>query len=450
MKRHLICFCLASAITLSVTTVNAATDLDNVAELDLQKAQAIALADNPSLAAAAERVEQARQRIAQARSLYYPSVDAGGSVIHNTMSQNDAGLQSILAGGADVDRTTERYGVSLSASWLLFDGFSRKFTNLIAEYGQQESEQSKRDAQRLLLQSVAGSYYGAQLAKYNKTIAEADFSFNSKQAGEAQLSMDAGAGSLSAVLNFQVQMNNASTDILVAERDYDLALYGLAVLLGRESGEMPDGVRLAKVDMVAESQFFPLVVEHLLAVATKNRPDLLRQELSFQRAESSVGVKQAAYYPTLALQGGVDGTRSEDMGFEGDDFGSSIGVKLSYNLFRGQGDAAKIAEAQAVKREAARSLEQQRNTVQSEVRQAITKLEQARAQLKLQRASVKLVEQTRDLVEEGYKAGQESLARFNEVQRDLVRTQSRLALSLISLYNNRFALKTATGESLLP
>ena len=92
----------------------------------------------------------------------------------------------------------------------------------------------------------------------------------------------------------------------------------------------------------------------------------------------------------------------------------------------------------------------QKNRVQSEVRQAITRLEQARAQLVLQRASVKLVSQTRDLVEEGYKAGQESLARFNEVQRDLVRTQSRLALSLVGLYTNRQSLKTATGESLLP
>ena len=59
---------------------------------------------------------------------------------------------------------------------------------------------------------------------YNKTIAEADFNFNSKQLDDAKLSLDVGAGSYSAVLNFQVQMNNASTDILLAERDYALSL----------------------------------------------------------------------------------------------------------------------------------------------------------------------------------------------------------------------------------
>jgi len=447
MKRLIISLCVLLLADVGVN-VKAQT-LAEVEELDLYTAQEIALADNPSLAAAAERVEQARFRIAQSRALYWPTLDATGSAGSNHMSVNEAELLSLVNNGLEIDRTSENYRLSLDASWVLFDGFARSFAQLAAEYGEQESEQARRDARRLLLQSVAGSYYGAQLALYNKAIAEADFSFNSKQADEARIRLGAGAGSLSAVLNFQVQMNNASTDILLAERDYDLALYGLAVLLGRKSGMMPENLRLAKVDMVEEGQFFEIIPEQLLARAQQNRPDLLRKELSFQRTDSAVGLKQAAYYPRVSLNGGVRGSRTEDMSFEGDDIASSVAINLSYNLFRGRGDAASIAEARAAKREAARSLDQQRNLVQSEVRQAISKLEQGRAQLVLQRASVKLVAQTRDLVEEGYKAGQESLARFNEAQRDLVRTQSRLALSLIGLYNSRQALKTATGESLL-
>jgi len=443
-------FLIVTTISFIFVPLAGGKTLEDIEVLDLETAQEIALAENPSLAAAAERVEQARQRIEQARALYYPSVDAGGAAVSGRMSAADAASQSMILGGADIDRSSERYQVTLGASWLLFDGFSRKFNNLIAESGQQETEQARRDGMRLLLQSVAESYYGAQLALYNKAIAEADFSFNSKQAAEARVSMNAGAGSLSAVLNFQVQMNNASTEILLAERDYDLALYGLAVLLGRESGRMPERLRLERVEMVEESEFVSLSTDQLLQAAANNRPDLLRQEFSVQRAESAVGSNKARFYPQLSLNGSVDGNRLDDMGFEEDDFGSTVSVNLSYNLFRGGGDRAKVAEAKALQREAVRTLEQQKNIVQSEVRRAITRLEQARAQLKLQRASVKLVEQSRDLVEEGYKAGQESLARLNEVQRDLVRTQSRLAQSLISLYTNRQLLKTATGESLTP
>ncbi len=445
-----ISFLFLTVMSLAAAPLAGGKTLDKVQVLDLPTAQQIALADNPTLAAAAERVEQAGQRIKQARALYYPSIDAGGTAASGRMSAADAAAQSLLSGGADIDRNSEKYRLSLGASWLLFDGFSRKFSNLVAEYGQQESEQARRDGMRLLLQSVAESFYGAQLALYNKAIAEADFSFNSKQVKEARISMDAGAGSLSAVLNFQVQMNNASTNILLAERNYDIALFGLAVLLGRESGQMPEGLKLSKMVMVEENEFYELSTSALLQAANTNRPDLLRQKLSVQRAESTIGANKAGYYPKFSLNGVVDGDRSDNADFISDDFGSTVSLNLSYNLFRGGGDRARIAEAKAYKREVVRTLEQQRNQVQSEVRQAISRLEQARAQLLLQRASVKLVEQSRDLVEEGYKAGQESLARFNEVQRDLVRTQSRLALSLISLYTNRQSLKTATGESLVP
>jgi outer membrane protein TolC len=428
----------------------AAETVGELRVLDLETAQGIALADNPTLAAAAERVEAARQRIDQARALYWPSIDVNTSAAANSLSRNDAATQSLLSGSFAVDRDSERYQLSLAASWLLFDGFSRKFSNLIADYGQQASEQARRDGMRLLLQSVAESYYGAQLALSNKIISEADFKFNAQQLDEARISMEVGAGSLSTVLNFQVQMNNARTDILLAERDHELALCGLAVLLGRRSGQMPEGLVLDKVDMVEKEQFYELSTERLLQTALRHRPDLLGQEVNLQQAESTVGANQAALYPKVSLNGSIDGQRADDVDFEGDDFGSTLSVNLSYNLFRGGGDQARIAEARASKREAARILEQQRNTVSSEVRQAITRLEQARQQLLLQLSSVQLVEQTRDLVQEGYRVGQESLARLNEVQRDLVRTQSRLALALVALYTNRQGLTTATGESLIP
>ncbi len=449
MKQKMVFFFL-TFLCVSGGGLGECKSLDEIQRLDLVTAQQIALADNPSLAAAAERVEQARYRITQAEALYWPGVEAGGTAMASRMSQNDAAVLSDASGGREISRSSEQFELSLRASWLLFDGFSRKFSTLIAEYGYQESEQARRDGMRLLLQSVAESYYSAQLALYNKTIAEADFSFNARQARDAQLSLDAGSGSLSAVLNFKVQMNNARTDILLAERDYDIALFGLSVLMGRESGKLPEGMTLSRVDMVDESDFFELSVGDLLDAAMESRPDLTRRECMLQRAELAIEVNRAAFYPRLSLNGVVAGDRLGNVDFAADDFGSTLSLNLTYNLFKGGSDRARVAEAKAYRREIARTFDQEKNKVHSEVRQAITRLKQARDQLLLQRASVKLVEQSRDLVEEGYNAGQESLARLNEVQRDLVRTQSRLALSLIALYNNRQTLNTATGESLKP
>jgi outer membrane protein TolC len=72
----------------------------------------------------------------------------------------------------------------------------------------------------------------------------------------------------------------------------------------------------------------------------------------------------------------------------------------------------------------------------------------AQRQLSLQRDNYRLVKQQRDLVEKEYQAGQGSLVRLNEAQRDLTATQGRLALALASVHNAWFDLKTETGKIL--
>lgn len=58
------------------------------------------------------------------------------------------------------------------------------------------------------------------------------------------------------------------------------------------------------------------------------------------------------------------------------------------------------------------------------------------------------MQQNRDLVEKEFAAGQGSLVRLNEAQRDLVTAQARLALALVSLRLTWHNLRTSTGEIL--
>ena len=70
------------------------------------------------------------------------------------------------------------------------------------------------------------------------------------------------------------------------------------------------------------------------------------------------------------------------------------------------------------------------------------------AQLRLQRINAELVQTNRDLVDKEYTAGQASLVRLNEAQRDLVTAQSRLALALATMRQAWFNLETVTGHIL--
>ena len=66
----------------------------------------------------------------------------------------------------------------------------------------------------------------------------------------------------------------------------------------------------------------------------------------------------------------------------------------------------------------------------------------------LQRENVDLVQRTRDLVEKEYNAGQGSLVRLNEAQKDLTTAQGNLAQALVALRQAWIELETRTGSIL--
>ena len=125
-----------------------------------------------------------------------------------------------------------------------------------------------------------------------------------------------------------------------------------------------------------------------------------------------------------------------------------MGLNLTYNLFSGGYSKAKLGEAKWQLVEAEKDFENTSITIASEVNIALTNLNRAQKELQLQRMNTDLVKQNRNLVEKEYAAGQGSLVRLNEAQKDLVTAQSRLALSLVSLRQAWQNLNSATGQNI--
>ena len=165
---------------------------------------------------------------------------------------------------------------------------------------------------------------------------------------------------------------------------------------------------------------------------------------------SHIGLARSNYWPSVALTGNVDGNRTDNPEFGFDDFGGSVALVFSYNLFSGGGDRARVREARAIKSEFEKNLDQSRNNISFEVREAVARVRQTQEQLILQASSLKLVERNRELVEKEYNAGQASLVRLNEAQRDLTNTQGRLALARVELRRALKLLEAATGSIIGP
>ena len=429
-----------------------APDIDDIRVLDLDTAQDIALAGNPSFAAAAARVKQAGERLAQSRSAYFPRLDISASAAQVRLSNVTYGANlataRIFSPTATIEDPQDYYIAGISANWTLFNGFERYLTHALARDGERLSQSAYLDAKRLLLSVVSSAYYGAQLAMENIDISEADEEFNQRQLLESKARRRVGTGSLSDELNFQVRVNAARAQVIQAKQVYDQAMFALASLMGLSQATFPPGLTLAPLEPETPGEMAGPTVEPLLEYAQKERPDIHQGRLAEKQAHTGVNIARAKFFPSLNLSASLDGSRIGDGDFEEDDFGNTIALSLSYPLFSGGFYRAKFREAKAQAVEAEKNLENLILTVTAQVRSATTKVTSAQAQLQIQRKNADLVQKNRDLVEKEYVAGQGSLVRLNEAQRDLITAQSRLALALVSLRQAWFDLQTETAQIL--
>jgi outer membrane protein len=426
-------------------------DLDTIQVLDLDTAARIAVAENPTLAVAQARVDQAREALNQARSAYWPRLDLTASGTRVELSDTAHQSQSALyqAVGATVENPQDYYRAGLAASWVLFDGFARNFNVAAATYGEQSVAAARNDVRRLLLQAVAGAFLSAQLSLENIAIAKADEAFNRRQLTESKLRYEVGTGALSDMLNFEVRVNTAQSDRIVAERAYQTDRIALAALLGVPHARLPENTQLAPLEAVTPDRLERPDFDHLIEDALAQRPDLTQNDRAVLQADADAKAKKANYYyPTISLAASYDGERTDGLGFESQDFGNSVGIMLSYNIFAGGLYQAQHQQARARLRETEKNLENAKISVASQVQTTVERVLSAQKQLLLQRANADLVQQNRDLVEKEYKAGVGSLVRLNEAQRDLIAAQVRLALAQTAVHQAWYDLWSATGQIL--
>ena len=376
-----VCFLFQYTISAEEEVIQSSrlVDLEDIKVLDLKTAQQIAMKGNPSLDAARERVIQARQQLIQARAAYFPRIDASGSRRHSIMSDND--YLALLATTPGADDTTDVYKAGISASWTLFDGFQREYSHLRARHGQNSSIQSRNNVLRLLLYQVAAGYFNAQLARENINIARANEEFNQRQLNEAEARYRVGTGSLSDVYNFRVRINSAKSQLIAAKQGYEVALYGLASLMGIPNAKLPSHIELSKLEDETGDELMLPNTTSSVRYALNHRPDLRQSDYLLQQAEAGVGSARAGHYPTISLTGSLDGDRTNDREFEREDFGKSISLNISFNLFAGGQTMSRVSEAKSRVRESVNNLEDTRISVISDVESAAIRLKAAQEQL---------------------------------------------------------------------
>ncbi len=392
--------------------------------LDLTTAKHITLAENPDVAAATARVDQAYARLNQSRAAYLPTLTASAAYTHTEW----AATPGTPAGNQG---ESELYTAGIEATWLLFDGFKREFTELAARYGRDLSEEAKLELNRALSNAVAQTFLGALLQRELMRIAEADATFAKSLLDDEQKRLDVQGGSPLAKLDFQISHNQARAQLIQAKRDHRIARMALAELMGIRSGKLPETVELVfpKTDDLADQD-----IEATIAAALK-RPDLRVLAMRFKTTEASMEAARGALYPSLAAFGEYGYARTENPRFGPDDRNGSIGLALEWNIDVNNAKWQAYKEAKAATREAEALLRKRQNAVYKEVNENLETIRSAKEILTLNKETVELAKELRDKERLRWRqvgAGV-SITRLNEVQAGLVRAQASLAIARIQL-----------------
>lgn len=181
------------------------------------------------------------------------------------------------------------------------------------------------------------------------------------------------------VLNAESEHVKYSAEASRFKRGAELAADSLAVILGKKAGE---NVRLT-AEALPSVEAFPLGIKNIdkcFEYALKNRLDFKTSTLSIASAEASVSAACSDWLPSLS------GTARYDLSGQQlplDQGGYSYGVNLNIPIFSGFSSSAKLAAAEADKRNAVSSAAALRESLLLQVKTnyygALDKAEQAYA-----------------------------------------------------------------------
>ena len=419
--------------------------------LTLDEAQTIAVQNNPSFKSRYFAVSQARAQYYRRFAYYLPTVTASYSLssYHSHGYTEDAG-QSYK---------TYTSAPGMSATLLVFDSFQREMNLLAARHNWKQSEQVEQDARRLLLQNVAYAYNNVMLAKARRTIALEDMRYNRVLLKETELKYGIGASTLSDVLNFKVNYNNAESNLYSANYSLATSKYALAALMGLTEGVIPDTVEFPE-ELSADGEMLADETVYLDA-ALSNRPDLKGLREALQASKFSYYSSIAAFGPTVTASLGVGynnaATYSSPYHYKGYTQNGSVrrnrystfssGVNVSWELFSGGSTFFNMRASQAAMEQAEYNLADTWISVIQDVRTAYENYITSLKTVKLYQKNLEAVRKMRDLVDDEYEAGNCAITRVNEVQREFVNAETYLAQAVVSLHNAKAQILAATNAN---
>jgi outer membrane protein len=389
-------------LTLGLSAAAAGQDKQEKIVLTLDESLRLALLQNPFFLAEKAKEDQASAVVRQAVAGFMPSLNAQGSdildkkVFSVIIPPLFPGMtsQSVKFDFTRTYQMTLNFSVPLYAGGRIVSGYKQ------ANYNLESTREGIRRARQETVYNVKQAFYGYLLAREFESVAREAVTLAEKHLKTVRSLYDVGMASKFDLLRTEVQLANLQPQLIKAKNGLASAELGLKTLLGIDLG------RPVEVSGTLGFQDVTADVEASIVQALAARPDL--NQLKYQQSMASEMLKsaRAAYLPTLAI-GGQYNSWSNDFKFTKGNWDNyySVNLVLSFSIFNGFANAAKVGESKAILRQLELSQKGLADAIKFEIQNAILKLRQARESLVSQEKNVEQAQEAVRIAELNYSEG---------------------------------------------
>lgn len=374
--------------------------------LSLAQAVEIALRENPALSAARSQVEIAEQRVVQGRAGFLPrlNVSEGFQRSNNPpqafstkLNQENFTPQDFAIDRLNRPNAINDFATNFTATWPLFDGGQSWHGWRQAKLGQEAAGRALERSRQEVIARTADAYAGVLLARESLTVIASAMAAARAHLSAAETRYGSGLAVKSDLLQAQVRLADLEQQKLLAQSQVEVARSALNAAMG-----IPDPVRFELSGRLPAESGPGDPLETWLATARERRLELQELDLREAMAREEIEKARSGHLPNLDLVGNYQ-IHTED--FDGSADNYSVGAVLTLNLFSGLSSSAKVAEAQASRRQVQAFRRQMESQAFLEVRQAYTQASSAFQRIGVADQAVRQAEEALRIVADRYNGG---------------------------------------------
>ncbi|MGQ9498791.1 MAG: TolC family protein [Dissulfurimicrobium sp.] len=440
------CFLMAMALLWPATAFSQGTD-EGKEKITLSRAIEIAFSNNPLLKGAEASIEASKANTLASLSAFFPSLN-----LYESLERTNNPPMVFTHKLAQERFTSADFGIDSLNNPSPMTNWQSRFvlTQPIFNHGREiigyrlskVQEQISRIEKTKLRQEISfqveKAYYQVILAQDCLEVLKASVDTARAMKELATKREKAGLALKSDVLSAEVNLVSAERERLRAEGNVRIAMAALNKAIGVSQDrdweivapELSEGLLSRDMDTWLE-------------IARRNRPEILVSKKMIEAAGLKTREARFQFLPSLNLQGAYEANTRDFAGSDGDSW--SLMAIMSFNIFNGLGDRARLAAASAEERRTVYQGADIDAQVGFEVRQAYFNLITAKKQLDVVSRAVVQAEETLRILKKRYENGLALMVEVLSAETTLKETRLQEAQARFDFMTAMSDLKLKTG-----